>query len=369
MKRDRIEQRAARVLTVGFRGTAIPPELHELLQRGIGGVILFARNVGSPRDTLALVRELKQIAPEPLLVSVDQEGGSVARLRAGFTTLPSLRSVGRTKDAQLTRELGGVIGRELRAVGIDLDFAPVLDVDTNPLNPVIGARSLGAAPALVAELGVALALGLDDAGVAACGKHFPGHGDTIQDSHLALPRLSHTLERLRQVELVPFQAAACAGIAAIMTAHVVFEALDPQRPATLSGAVVGGLLRRELSYDGLVVSDDLEMQGVAAAYSIEDAVVLGLGAGVDHFLICHSAERAARAIDAIIRARERGELESVRLEAAERRFERVLSGYFRPAPDEQALEILGCAAHLAVVERIAKQSERDDGTATDPTSR
>ncbi|HEY3493403.1 MAG TPA: glycoside hydrolase family 3 N-terminal domain-containing protein, partial [Polyangiaceae bacterium] len=238
-----LEQLAARLLVVGFPGPGPDDEIERLIDRGILGVVLFSRNVGTPRDVLELTTRLKRRAARPFLVSIDQEGGKVARLRNGFTPLPAFRALGETRDAELARELGAVIGRELAAVGIDWNYAPVLDVDTNPDNPVIGERSLAREPELVARLGVAFAEGLGASGVAACAKHFPGHGDTRQDSHFALPRLPHSTERRREVELVPFVAAVGAGIPSIMTAHIVFEALEPDLPATMSRHVVGELLR------------------------------------------------------------------------------------------------------------------------------
>ena len=205
-----LERQAASLFTVGFYGKAVTDDLRGLLARGVGGVIYFARNVGSPAEVLELNRELKRVAGRPLVLAIDQEGGQVARLRQGFTELPPMRAVGATGDANLARELGLLIGRELRAVGFDMNYAPVLDIDTNPQNPVIGARSFGSTPELVTTMGLALAAGLEAEGIAACGKHFPGHGDTSQDSHLELPRLPHAMDRLERVELVPFRAAASA---------------------------------------------------------------------------------------------------------------------------------------------------------------
>jgi beta-N-acetylhexosaminidase len=301
---------------------------------------------------LALNRELKQLAGRPLLMAVDQEGGQVARLRSGFTSVPAMRALGATGDPALAREVGALLGRELRAVGFDMNYAPVLDVDTNPNNPVIGARSFGRTPELVSELGIALAKGLQGAGIAACGKHFPGHGDTSQDSHLELPALSHALSRLEQLELAPFRAAARAGIASIMTAHVIFQALDASYPATMSPAVLQGVLREKLGYDGLVVSDDIEMKAIADNFGVEEAVLLGLNAGVDHFLCCHTAELAHRAIDAVVRAVEAGALRRETLDVATRRFDSVRTRFARPVGDESALAVLQSDAHLRTVERI-----------------
>jgi beta-N-acetylhexosaminidase len=349
-----LDAAAARLLTVGFHGKALTPELERLLARGVGGVILFSRNVGSPRDVLELTRALKREAGRPLVVSVDQEGGKVARLRDGFTPLPPFRALGTTRDPALAREYGRMVGRELAAVGIDLDFAPVLDVDTNPDNPVIGERSLGSDPELVARLGVAFAAGLGDAGVAACGKHFPGHGDTHTDSHRELPRLTHPLARLDAIELVPFAAASAARIPAIMTAHVVFEALDPKLPATMSSGVLRALLRERLGYTGVVFSDDLEMQAIADHFAIEDVMIHGLAAGVDSFLACHTAELAHRAVDAVVAAVTRGVLAPALVLDAAARIDALSRRFATRTPEEQGLGVVGSPAHLALVERLGR---------------
>ncbi len=332
---------AARLLCVGFAGKVRDPDIDRPIERGVGGVVLFSRNAGDPAEVAELTCRLKQHAGRPLLVAVDQEGGSVARLRTGFTRVPAFRALGERRNATLARELGKVMGSELAAVGIDWDFAPVLDIDTNPRNPVIGARSLGAEPALVAELGVAFAQGLADAGVAACAKHFPGHGDTHQDSHLHLPRLPHPLERLERVELAPFRAAVAAGIPTIMVAHVVFEALDHESPASMSPAVVGELLRGRLGYRGLVVTDDLEMKAIADHFTLEEAVVRGLEAGVDVFLVCQSSELSHRAIDAIVRAVESGRVSEATLDGALERVTALAARFARPplaTPDLSSLD-------------------------------
>jgi beta-glucosidase-like glycosyl hydrolase len=215
-----------------------------------------------------LVRELQGVARDaahslPLLVGVDQEGGRVARLKEPWTVWPPMRAVGRIGSEDIARQVGAALAAELSACGIRYDFAPDVDVDTNPKNPIIGDRSFGDDPRLVGRLGAAMIRGLQDAGVAACAKHFPGHGDTDVDSHLDLPAVDHERSRLDEIELVPFRKAIEAGVATIMTAHVLVRSLDEEVPATLSPRVIDGLLRREMKYGGLIVSDDLEMKAVA----------------------------------------------------------------------------------------------------------
>jgi beta-N-acetylhexosaminidase len=343
---------AARLLTIGFPGQALDAETARLLELGVGGVVLFARNVAEPRQVAELTASLKGRALGPLLVAVDQEGGSVARLRSGFTRLPPFRAVGDAGDPELARELGRLVGSELRAVGIDWNFAPVLDVDTNPENPVIGARALGSEPEPVARLAVEFANGMLAAGVAPCGKHFPGHGDTRQDSHHELPRLPHSLERLVRVELVPFVRAVASGMPSLMAAHVVFEALDTSCPASLSPRVIGELLRGRLGFSGLVVTDDLEMKAIADHHAIEDVAVRALSASVDVLLVCHTPELARRAIDAIVRAVKLGAVGEEMLQRAERRVASFAQRFARPANARAELGLVGSSAHAALVERL-----------------
>jgi beta-N-acetylhexosaminidase len=347
-----LERQAAGLFTVGFYGKTVTGDLEGLLARGVGGVIFFARNVGSADEVLELTRDIKRVADRPLVLAIDQEGGQVARLREGFTEIPPMRAVGATGSATLARELGKLVGRELRAVGFDMNYAPVLDIDTNPDNPIIASRSFGRTPELVTELGLSLAAGLQEVGVAACGKHFPGHGDTSQDSHLELPTLPHAMERLERVELAPFRAAARAGIASFMTAHVIFQAVDAKYPATMSRAVLTGILREKLGYDGVVVTDDVEMKAIADNYGVEEAVLLGLNAGVDHFLCCHTAQLAHRAIDAIVRAVENRKLSRETLDTATRRFATLRARYERPVGVGEGLSVLRSSEHQALVARI-----------------
>ncbi len=347
-----LETQAARLFTVGFYGKTITGDLEKLVARGVGGVIFFARNVGQPAEVADVTSAIKRFAGRPLFLALDQEGGQVSRLRQGFTEIPPMRAVGVSGSAVLARQVGELIGREVRAVGFDMNYAPVLDIDTNPENPIIAARSFGRTPELVSELGVALAAGLESAGVAACGKHFPGHGDTSQDSHLELPRLPHSLERLEQVELKPFAAAVKAGIPSMMTAHVIFEPLDSVYPATMSRPVLQGILRDKMGYDGLIVTDDIEMRAIADHYGVEDTVIRGLNAGVDHFLCCHTADVAHRAIDAIIHAVESGKVSRQALETANRRIARFANRYAKPPVAKPDLSSLRSEPHLAVIERL-----------------
>ncbi|MGV3624782.1 MAG: beta-N-acetylhexosaminidase [Archangium sp.] len=342
----------ASLFIVGFPGTAPDAEVKRLIDDGVGGVILFKRNVESPAQVASLVRELKTYAKRPLLASVDQEGGRVARLRgAPFTALPPMRQLGLTGDAALVERAGKLLAFECRAMGFDVDFAPVVDVDTNPANPVIGDRSFHRDPREVARLGVALARGMEAGGVASCAKHFPGHGDTSQDSHHDLPSLPHGMDRLREVELLPFAAYAKAGLASVMTAHVIFDALDPGVPATMSQPVMQGLLRRELGFEGVVVSDDLEMKAISEHFSVERAVVDGVKAGVDSFLVCHRHDVQRRAIEALVKAVESGEVARARLDEARSRMAALVQRFVHGPED--LLATLGSPEHEALREGLS----------------
>lgn len=326
-----LEQAAARMFGVGFTGIRVPDEMLRLIERGVGGAILFKRNFETGQQFADLCAALKTLASRPFFNGIDHEGGRVVRLGFPFTAIPNMRTVGREGTPDTARQMAESIGRELRAANIDMNFAPVLDVDTNPDNPVIGDRSFGADAPLVAEMGAAWIGGLQSAGIAACGKHFPGHGDTIQDSHLHLPRLPHSIERLEQIELPPFAAAIRAGVAAIMTAHVVFEAIDPGVPATMSRAVLTGLLRERLGFQGVIISDDLEMKAIANHFALRDVITRGIHAGVDLFLICHTPELQNTAIDIVIDGVERGDISREQIDSAGRRLDILFSKYVRPA--------------------------------------
>ena len=358
-----LERKAAKMLAVGFTGTTPPDELRDLIRRGVCSAILFKRNIETPEQVAALTANIKQIAATPFLLCVDQEGGRVARLRDGFTAIPSMRALGKTNDPGLAHDVGRVLARELRAVNIDLDFTPVVDVDTNPNNPVIADRSFGSDVDLVSRMGVALIKGLQDNGVAACAKHFPGHGDTSQDSHYDLPRLPHSMDRLQRVELPPFRAAVDAGVAMIMTSHVIFEPLDSKYPATMSRPALDGILRDQMHYDGVVISDDLEMKAIADHFELEDVIIRGVNAGCDLFALCHSADLQNQFIDILVHAVERGDVKRDRIDEATRRVDRLLHDFARPPVGRDALKVLNSPEHRAAVARIGA----DETKAPDPT--
>jgi beta-N-acetylhexosaminidase len=349
---------------VGFHTPSVPPEIDSLLARGVSSVILFSRNIESPPQVRDLCADLKARAGRPLMIGIDQEGGRVRRLREGFTEVPSMRSLGRTNDPQLAKQIGAVLARELRAVNIDLDFAPTIDVDTNPNNPVIADRSLGPTPELVAKLGCALIDGLQGNGVAACGKHFPGHGDTNVDSHKELPRMTHDMERLNRIELLPFEAAVKCDVAMIMTAHVIFEPIDAKYPSTMSKAVMQGILRDRMGFRGVIVSDDLEMKAIANYFDIEEVIIRCVNAGVDLLMICHNHKLQHRAIDLLTHAVIRGDVPRERLEESNRRLDALMAKYVRPPMQDGSLSVLASPEHKAIAQRV---TEMATARTADPT--
>ncbi|MBI2567289.1 MAG: beta-N-acetylhexosaminidase [Candidatus Schekmanbacteria bacterium] len=303
--------RTGQLFVCGFDGTRLPAGLEQALAAGdCGGVILFSRNIESPAQLAALTQRVFEVGtPHRPWICVDQEGGRVARLRAPFTVLPPAAVLGALDDVDESRRYARILGDEAAAAGFNIIFAPVLDVHSNAANPVIGDRALSGDPAAVGRLGIALAAGLREASVMPCGKHFPGHGDTSQDSHETLPVVAHDRYRLEAVELRPFRQALAAGLPALMTAHVLYPALDADVPATLSPRIIGDLLRGEWGFDGLVFSDDVEMKAVSARYAACEIVIEGLGAGVDQFLVCRQWELLPGLIRSVDAAVEVGRLQ------------------------------------------------------------
>lgn len=306
---------ALQVLLPGFAGTTLPDDYRELLEQGLGGICYFGSNTAAGPQALAALSAAITAANPAAVVAVDEEGGDVSRLH---TREPSpvlgAAALGGAADLQLTEDVGRWVGHELAAVGVTLDLAPDADVNSDPDNPVIGTRSFGADPEQVAAHVAAWTRGLQSTGVGACAKHFPGHGDTATDSHLALPRVDVDADTLSARELVPFDAAVEAGTVAVMTSHIVVPALDPERPATLSPVVLA-MLRDVLDFDGVIVSDALDMAGASAETGIPEAAVRALAAGCD--LLCLGPDKPASLVvevqEAIVSALDAGRLSRERL--------------------------------------------------------
>ncbi|MEF2278501.1 glycoside hydrolase family 3 protein [Deinococcus sp. YIM 134068] len=320
---------AARTLIVDVPGPDLTPAQGNFLrEHGFGGVCLFARNIRTPEQTARLIRDLRDVLGEDAWIATDQEGGAVLR-RLDVPMPPSPLALGVIGSEAVAREAGAVAARGLIDLGVNWNFAPSLDVNVNPQNPVIGERAFGSDPALVARLGTAWALGLEAGGVMSAVKHFPGHGDTHQDSHLTLPVVDKPLTALEATEWPPFRAALAAGVGSVMTAHIVYPALDPERPATLSPALLTGLLRERWGYGGVVVTDATDMHAIADRYPHGTAAPLALAAGADAVLSCGHGDlethaEHARALEAALGdgtlAEARVAEALTRLEAAARRF-------------------------------------------------
>jgi beta-N-acetylhexosaminidase len=350
------------LLIGSFPGTVIPPELRSLAKEfDLGGTILFSRNVEAPEQVAELAGGLEGLGREmPAWVSVDQEGGRVARLKEPFTRWPPMAVLGRAGSDALAERFGRALARELRAVGITLDYAPVLDIHTNPRNPVIGDRAFAARADEVARIGRVVIRALQSEGVAACGKHFPGHGDTSTDSHLELPLVEHPPDRLRAVEFEPFRAAIREDVAFIMTAHVLVPSLDGSVPATLTPAVVQALLRDELGFQGVILSDDLEMKAVSAHTPVPAAAVQAIKAGCDAVLVCSGdVDLQAATLEALVKAVESGEISQRRLDDALMRLRRAKVRFLaaeRPkmaARIKELRDVVGRDEHQAIAAEMA----------------
>ncbi|MEV6926775.1 glycoside hydrolase family 3 N-terminal domain-containing protein [Dactylosporangium sp. NPDC051485] len=342
------------VLQPGFVGKEPPTWLRRRLADGLGGVVLFARNVVDRDQVAELTAALRAEKPD-VIVAIDEEAGDVTRIDAHTgSPWPGNLALGAIDDPALTREIAGHIGRDLAAVGITFDYAPDADVNNDPNNPVIGSRAFGAEPERVARHAAAWIAGLQGAGVAACAKHFPGHGNTSVDSHLDVPLIKAGRADLDAVELVPFRAAIAAGVQAVMSAHMRVPALDPDFPATLSRKIMTELLRGELGFDGLIVTDGIEMRAISDRYGLAHATVLALAAGADAICVGgdHADEETAVMLrDAIVAAVRSGELPEERLADAAARVARLAAWSVaapKATPDPRANEIGLSAARRAL---------------------
>jgi len=333
-----LEQQIGQLFAVGLPGPTATPEWLELIQRDhVGAIILFSRNIRGREQTAALTHELQLAAraaghPAPLLIVTDQENGIVRRLGPDSTIFPGSMALGAIEDEHaegLVYDVARATARELEAHGINMNLAPVVDVNNNPANPVIGVRSFGERADQVARLGAAAVRGYQDAGVIATLKHFPGHGDTATDSHRALPTIAADLERLEALELAPFRRGIAAGAAAVMIAHVALPALTAGEavPATIAPALVRDLLRDQLGFDGVIVSDCLEMDAIADGIGVARGAVMALRAGIDLILVSHRLDRQRAAIRAVRAAVASGELEADRIREAARRVSAMKQRY------------------------------------------
>jgi beta-N-acetylhexosaminidase len=343
-------------LVLGFKGRQPSADFLRLLQEEqIGGVILFARNCESREQITELIQTLKEARGAPMLISVDHEGGRVFRLPEPFTPIPPARQFGayfeRTQDLALIEEIARLIASELREVGFNLNYAPVLDVDSRPNNPIIGDRSFHADSHLVAQVATAFIKGFERAGLISCGKHFPGHGDTTEDSHKTLPQVGQERGVLTERELVPFQAAIAAGVPTLMTAHVLYPELDAEHCGTLSCTINQALLREQMGFDGVLFSDDLFMKGIAPkASAVPTAATQSLLAGCDMLLLCHDEATQRETIAHLKKEMELSEALRAALTESSPRVDRLLSHVAQlreGSPTDQSI-LANKLAHLAL---------------------
>jgi beta-N-acetylhexosaminidase len=357
-----LKEKIGQMIMIGLQGEELSLEEERFLKDyPFGGFILFSHNLKEPKQILSLCRSLwKETQKSPPFIAIDQEGGRVHRLPEPFTQFPPAAAVGRTDNPDLAYKVGFATARELSAVGINVNFAPVLDVHSNPNNPVIGDRALSSDPTQVTKLGWAIIQGLRKGGIIPCGKHFPGHGDTAKDSHLELPVVKKDETALRAIELPPFVHACRNQIESLMTAHVLYPCLDPDYPATLSHSIIASLLRQELGYEGVVFGDDLEMKAISENYSFDDTARLALLAGIDVLLFCHQAEQAVTVFDFLCRETEEKEPTRERVEGSYQRIKRLKERYLRSftgVGGDLLTEHVGISSHQKIADEIIKATE------------
>ncbi len=346
----------ARRFLAGFEGTTLPPAIGDLLAHGLAGVAIYLRNFTSAEGLAALTAEIRAAASGPVLIGIDQEGGTHFSLPPPFTQWPSPTELGALGDSDAVQKVARAIGHELATVGCNLDFAPMLDLHLNSASPVTQVRSYGADPSLVARMGAAFLRGLTRGGVLGCAKHFPGHGDAQVDPHQDLPVYHGSAEQLERVDLVPFAAAISAGAPTIMTAHILLPALDPAEPASLSRKILTGLLRERMGFSGLILADDLGMGAITQRLTPAEAAVATISAGADIAMLCHDAAWIAPAISAVTRAVESGVLSHEEWEASGKRIEWVLASL--KSAGTQSLGAIGCAAHQSLAESLGAKFSR-----------
>ncbi len=354
--------KVGQLFMVGFEGTSPSKEIKKLIQDyHIGGVILFSRNIESPEQLAKLTESLQALSPDaPLLIGIDQEGGRISRLPKPFTQFPAARTIGRCDAVPLTYRNAEAMSRELLAVGINMNFAPVLDINTNPRNPIIGDRAFGENPTIVSKHGLATIASMLDQRMIPCGKHFPGHGDTDKDSHETLPVVSLATSRMTDRELRPFLHAIENRLPCIMTAHICCHAFDQDLPASLSKNIITTLLRETMQYDGVIVTDDLEMKGITEKYSVPDAALKAFSAASDLLLICHSYSLQVEAIEAIESALENKKITEARLNQSLGRILSLKEHFIlnRPKLDLEAMrQAIGSETHQDLVETIQERGQ------------
>ena len=348
-----LEDKIGQMLVVGFHGLEPPDHILRWLESGrIGGVILFARNIDKPAQVAELTRACHEAAIRPILVAIDQEGGVVARLREGFTESPGAMALGAADSERLAEQVSAVLGAEMRALGINWNLAPAIDLTHNIHNPSVGVRSLGVDPGRVSRLGVAQVRGFQGARVAATAKHFPGKADTPVDPHVSLPVIDGPLDDMWDTDLVPFRAASEAGIAAMMVTHVQFKALEPDYPSTLSPRIIQGLLREDVGFAGVVSTDCMEMKAVTNKYGPGESAVLAALAGASVILFSHTQALQEDAYDALLDAARSGRLPLEKIDFAVDKVQAMKERY--SITDPPSLDIIRHPQHLDIAAKAAR---------------
>ncbi|MBY3620649.1 beta-N-acetylhexosaminidase [Acinetobacter sp. CUI P1] len=313
-----LEEKIGQMLLVGIDGTVLDDQAKRMIAEDkVGGIILYKNNIQDLKGMVSLVNSMKESNngnPAPLFISIDQEGGKVSRMPKEYISFPSNGTVGTRNDADAAEMMGKLLAREVISAGFNMNFAPVLDINSNPDNPVIGDRSFGNSAELVSTLGIAEMKGIESEDVIPVVKHFPGHGDTSVDSHLELPIVNKTAEELAKLEWLPFQAAIKEGTDAVMVAHILFPKLDPDKPASLSSKIIGELLRGEMKYQGIVITDDLTMGAIMKNYDLATAAVDTINAGSDILLIAHGYDNEKRVIESLLDHVKKGKIQETRID-------------------------------------------------------
>lgn len=313
-----LEEKIGQMILAGVQGTTLDDQAKQMIaDQKVGGIIFYANNVTTLEGTAKFVQSIKetnQSNPVPIFMSVDQEGGKVSRMPENVESIPSNQKVGKTKDSALAETMGELLARQVQLAGFNVDFAPVLDVNSNPKNPVIGDRSFGSSADLVSRMGIAEMKGLRNEGIIPVVKHFPGHGDTSVDSHLDLPVVNKTEKQLAELEWIPFQAAVKEQVEAVMVAHILFPKLDPDHPASLSDVIIGEHLRGKFKYNGVVITDDLSMGAIAKNFKLNEAALATVKAGSDILLVAHSYESAKTIFDTLMNAVKSGDISESRID-------------------------------------------------------
>jgi len=355
---SQLDSSVAAKFLLGFEGTSPPDELRALLAQGLGGVAIFHRNFLSLQGLRALNREIRRAARGPVLIGIDQEGGTKFSLPEPFTQWPSPAEMGELNDAELVGRMARAMARELRAVGVNLNFAPMLDLHTNPASPVTTHRSFGADPHRVARLGAAFIRGLASEGLLACTKHYPGHGDAAIDPHEDLPVFRGDIERLNRIQLVPFVEAIKAGVPTVMTAHILLPKIDPERPASLSRKMLADTLRDAMGFGGVILADDLGMGAIAKRFGAGDAAMETFRAGSDMAMLCHDWSTVRPAVEAVVKARATRRFHEGQWQASQERIEKLRAAAESGSADAPALNVVGCAEHRALAKEIRARIAR-----------